>query len=200
MPPQESTPAPPEPRPGAILDRDGTLIDELGYLGDPEGVRLFPGAARAVRRLNRAGVPVALVTNQSGVARGLFTEADLAAVHARLVRLLAAEGAHLDLILHAPSHPDHPDPRLDVRAHWRKPEPGMVFAAAERLGLDLSRSVSIGDAARDLEAAARAGVPRLFLVETGKGRTTLESLAANERARTRSFPDLAAAVEAFLAG
>ena len=156
-------------RPGVVLDRDGTLIDELGYLGDPEGVRLFPGAAAAVRALNEAGLPVALVTNQSGVARGLFTEADVHRVHARIARLLAAGGARLDLVLYCPHHPDHGVPPYRIACECRKPAPGMFRVAARELDLDLGRSFSVGDSARDVRAAHAAGVAHQLLVRTGKG-------------------------------
>ena len=186
------------PRPAAFLDRDGTLIDELGYLGDPAGVVLFPGAAQALRRLNDAGIPVVLVTNQSGLARGYFTEEDLARVHGRLCELLATEGARIDLILHAAFHPEFPDPAQAPRAHWRKPEPGMLIEAAKRLNLDLASSTMVGDTARDLEAGARAGVGHLALVRTGKGRQAEQELGPAERARTHIFETLAQAVDDFL--
>ena len=185
-------------RPAAFLDRDGTLIDELGYLGDPEGVVLYPGAAAAVRQLNAAGVPVILVTNQSGIARGYFTEEDLARVHGRLERLLANEGAHLDLILFAAYHPDHPDPRHARCADWRKPAPGMLHEAARRLDLDLARSTMIGDSRRDMDAGARAGLSHLALVRTGKGEVERTRMTAAELDRTRVFDDLGAAVADFL--
>jgi D-glycero-D-manno-heptose 1,7-bisphosphate phosphatase len=88
-----------------FLDRDGTLVDELGFLRRAEDLRLLPGAAEGVRRINRAGWRAIVVTNQSGIARGLLSEADLAAVHARLAAELAHAGAHLDALLHCPHHP-----------------------------------------------------------------------------------------------
>jgi D-glycero-D-manno-heptose 1,7-bisphosphate phosphatase len=157
-------------RPGVFLDRDGTLIDELGYLGDPAGVRLYPGAARAVRALNAAGLPVVLVTNQSGVARGMFAEADVHAVHARLAELLRAEGARLDLVLFCPHHPREGLSPYRVPCECRKPAPGMYLAGARALGLDLAHSAVVGDSERDLEAGRRAGIGQLILVATGKGR------------------------------
>ncbi len=185
-------------RAAVFLDRDGTLIDELGYLGDPDGVVLYPGAAEAVAKLNNRGVPVVLVTNQSGIARGYFEEADLARVHARLGELLAAEGAKLDLILFAADHPDFPDPKHAHRADWRKPEAGMLIEAARQLSIDLERSTMVGDTARDLEAGARAGLKHLALVETGKGKASFDAMPELERARTRRFGDLGSAVDDFL--
>ncbi|MFT5288446.1 MAG: D-glycero-D-manno-heptose 1,7-bisphosphate phosphatase [Planctomycetota bacterium] len=185
-------------RAAAFLDRDGTLIDELGYLGDPKGVVLYPGAALAVAKLNARGVPVVLVTNQSGIARGYFNEADLARVHARLEELLAAEGAKLDLILFAAYHPDFPDPRHADKADWRKPGAGMLTEAARQLSLDLKRSTMIGDTARDLEAGARAGLKHLALVNSGKGKSSFDAMPDAERERTRRFTDLGSAVDDFL--
>lgn len=161
------------PRPGVFLDRDGCVVDELHFLVDPGATRLLPGAAAAIAALNRADVPVVLVTNQSAIARGLLDEAGLGRVHARMADLLAAEGAHLDLVLHCPHHPD-----FTAACPCRKPEPGMLQEGAERLGLDLARSWMVGDAARDLEAGRRAGVGGLVLVATGKGAREHAALAA----------------------
>lgn len=174
-------------RPGVLLDRDGTLIEERNYLADPEGVCLLPGAAAAVARWNAAGVPVGMVTNQSGVARGYFDEAAIAAVHARLDALLAGEGARLDGVWYCPHHPDHGDP-----CECRKPAPALAERAAEALGLDLARSWVIGDKRCDVELGARVGA-RGVLVETGHG--------ARERVGvppgTPVYPDLAAACDAW---
>jgi len=175
-------------RPAAFLDRDGTLLDELGYLGDPSGVRLLPGAAAAVRRWNEAGVATVVVTNQSGVARGFFDERQLANVHERMLALLEAEGARLDAILYCPHHPEAPLADYRRACDCRKPEPGLFLRAADELGLALRRSWAVGDAWRDVEAARRAGIPGRFLVLTGKG--------ASERERVtdaRVVADLAAA-------
>jgi D-glycero-D-manno-heptose 1,7-bisphosphate phosphatase len=195
-----SEPAPPAGRPAVFLDRDGTLLDELGYLSDPDRVRLLPGAADAVRALNEAGLPVVVVTNQSGIARGYFTEEDLERVHARLREVLAVHGASLDLVLHSPYHPAHGDPRYRRDSACRKPGPGLLLAARDRLGLDLGRSWVVGDARRDLEAGRRAGVPHLFLVRTGKGAATERDMDADERRRWTVVDDLPAAAHAILRG
>ena len=191
------TPPPLHGRPAVFLDRDGTLIDELGYLADPAGVRLFPGAAAAVRALNDARLPVVVFTNQSGVARGMFTEDDLAAVHARLRELLAAEGARLDLVLYSPYHPEFGDARYRRRTDCRKPAPGMLLEARDRLDLDLAASWVVGDADRDLEAGRRAGVPGLILVRTGKGAATAAAHDPKRR-RWHVVEDLSAAVRLVL--
>jgi D-glycero-D-manno-heptose 1,7-bisphosphate phosphatase len=149
----------PARRPAAFLDRDGVLNFDDGYVFRPEALRLVPGAAAAVRRLNAAGYLTVVVTNQSGVARGYFTEADMDAFHAHLVAALARDGARLDAIYSCPYHPegiveryraDHPD---------RKPGPGMILRAIADLDIDTDRSFLIGDRSSDIEAARRAGIP-----------------------------------------
>ena len=149
--------------PAVFLDRDGTLIEDRHYLRDPSRVRLMPGAAEAVRRINLAGRPVVVVTNQSGIARGLLTEADYAATARRLAELLAAEGARLDGQYHCPHHPD-----LSGKCDCRKPGTLLYRRAAAELGLDLERSWWIGDRIRDIAAAGALG-GRGLLVRTGMG-------------------------------
>ncbi|HEX6909881.1 MAG TPA: HAD family hydrolase [Longimicrobium sp.] len=139
-------------RPAVFLDRDGTIIADRHYLADPAGVELLPGAGPAIARLNGAGMCVVLATNQSGIGRGYFTQADYEAVHARLVEALAAHGARLDAAYHAPSHEDTDDPGAD-----RKPGAGMFLRAARELGLDLARSWWVGDRVRDVQPAGRFG-------------------------------------------
>ena len=139
-------------RPAVFLDRDGTLIVDRHYLADPAGVELLPLAAEAVRRLNDAGLFTALVTNQSGIGRGFFSEAEYRAVHARLRRELAARGARLDAEYHCPLGPDAPDPQ-----ECRKPRAGMYRRAAREHGLDLARSHYVGDRLRDVVMAQPLG-------------------------------------------
>ena len=182
-----------------FLDRDGTLLDELGYLARAEDLRLYPDAADAVRRLNDAGFLLVVVTNQSGIARGLLGEDELERVHARLADELERGGAHLDLVLHCPHHPDHGEAPLRGRCACRKPEPGLFFEAARRLGIDLAESWAIGDSARDVEAARRAGVRGRVLVATGKGRATLETLDSKERAELHLTRNLSEAADLILA-
>jgi histidinol-phosphate phosphatase family protein len=135
-----------------FFDRDGTLIEDPAFLSRPEQVRLLPGAAAAVRAVNEAGRLAVVVTNQSGIARGLLTEADYAATAARLAELLAAGGARLDAQYHCPHHPDLTGP-----CECRKPGTLLFRRAAADLGIDLGRSWWIGDAARDVEAALALG-------------------------------------------
>jgi D-glycero-D-manno-heptose 1,7-bisphosphate phosphatase len=158
-------------KPAIFLDRDGTLNEEVDFLSDPEQLVLIPGAAAAVARLNAKGIPVVVVTNQSGIGRGHYDWQDFAAVMTRMGALLAQENAWLDAVYASPHHehaqgeyavPDHPE---------RKPNPGMLLRAAAEHGLDLSRSWMVGDKDIDLEAGRRAGC-RVALVRTGYGSRT----------------------------
>lgn len=155
-------------QPAVFLDRDGTLNEEVDHLCRPEELRLIPGAAEAVARLNQRGIPVVVVTNQSGIGRGYFGWTEFEAVMDRLKELLAEKQAWMDAVYAAPHHEkgqgeyavvDHPD---------RKPNPGMLLRAAEEHGLDLSRSWMVGDKELDLEAGRNAGC-RVALVRTGYG-------------------------------
>jgi len=175
-------------RPGILIDRDGTLIEDRDYLADPAGVQLFPGGAEAIAAMNRAGMPIALVSNQSGIGRGYFTEADLAAVERRVQEVLAAAGAHLDGLYHCPHAPE-------AGCHCRKPAPGMAEQAARELSLDLSRSFIIGDKRADVELGRAVGATTI-LVRTGYGREA----EANGAAPDRVFDDLTAALSWVLHG
>jgi len=149
----------------ALLDRDGVLNeDRPDSVTAPDQLVLLPRAAAAVARLNRAGVRVAVVTNQSVVGRGLVSESELDRIHGRLETLLARQGAHLDALLVAPDAPEQASER-------RKPGPGMLQEAMARFAAGPGESIMIGDALRDLEAAAAAGCARV-LVLTGKGAAT----------------------------
>jgi len=158
-------------RPAVFLDRDGTIIREVDYLRRVEDLRLLPHAAAAIRRLNEAGLPVVVTTNQSGIARGMLTEKDLTAIHDVLQKRLAARGAHLDAIHFCPHHPDAGQGPYRRRCRCRKPAPGMLVQAAKDLDLDLDRSYAVGDSERDLLAGRKVGC-RTVLVQTGYGRKT----------------------------
>lgn len=133
-------------RAAAFLDRDGTIIDDAHYIARPELVRLRPGAGEAIARLNAASIPVIVVTNQSGIARGLVTWAAYDTVADRLAELLAARGAHIDATYVCPHHPD-----FDQACECRKPGTLLFQLAASELALDLRRSTYIGDRCRDVE-------------------------------------------------
>ena len=133
----------------AFLDRDGTLVEERGFIASPDGVALVPGAARAVAELRARGWKVFVVSNQGGVAKGFITEDELARVNLRMVALLAADGAALDGIYCCPHHPEGSVPEYAVECGCRKPKPGLLEQAAREHGLELSECVMIGDALRD---------------------------------------------------
>ena len=169
------TSAAPVHRPAVFVDRDGTLNREVHYLRRVADLRLLPGTAEAVRRLAAAGFAVVVVSNQSGVARGLIDAPTLTRIHETLARRLAGAGAPLAGIYVCPHHPDVGDPPLRRRCGCRKPRPGMVERAARELGLDLARSYCVGDSASDLGLAAATGT-RAVLVLTGHGRRTAAAL------------------------
>jgi D-glycero-D-manno-heptose 1,7-bisphosphate phosphatase len=153
-------------RPAVFLDRDGTLVEEVTYLHDPELVRLVPGARAALRALAAAGFALAVITNQAGVAKGYYDEDAVQRVHRRLRELLAAGGVALDGIWYCPHHPDGAVAALARSCRCRKPGPGMLEAAAAELGLDLAASYLIGNHPTDVGAARAAGATPLF-VATG---------------------------------
>ena len=173
-----------------FLDRDGTIIAEAGYLRDPEQVRLLPGAAEAIRRLNTNGWLAVVVTNQSGIARGLLSEEDYRRTERRLDELLAEAGARLDSHYWCPHLPDVSGP-----CQCRKPGTLLYRQAAERFDIDLSKSWWVGDRARDVLPAAGFG---------GRGVVLLGELAGPELPtgpahRVLQAPDLSTAVDLILA-
>lgn len=149
-------------RPTAFLDRDGVLNEEIDGVLVPDALRLLPGVAPAIRRLNQAGWLVAAVTNQPAVAKGLLDEDTLLRIHVRLQALLGAEGAWLDWLAYCPHHPERgfPGERLELKiaCGCRKPEPGLLEQTARAVPVDLSRSVLVGDSWRDIAAARRFGI------------------------------------------
>ena len=145
------------PSKAVFLDRDNTLIEDPGYLADPEGVRILPGVELALKSLAQAGYLLVVVTNQSGIARGLLTEETLQDVHERMLELLTKKGAHIDEIYYCPYFSDGTVPEYAIESDLRKPEPGMLLQAADDLDLDLDASWMVGDSSRDVEAGQRAG-------------------------------------------
>jgi D-glycero-D-manno-heptose 1,7-bisphosphate phosphatase len=167
-------------RPAVFLDRDGTLIEEVGYVNHVSRVRLLPGAGNAVRRLRAAGWAVVVVTNQAGVARGYLSPELVDAAHVELARQLADCGTRLDGIYACFHHPTEGVGPLRAECDCRKPRPGLVQRAAAELQVDLERSVVVGDKPSDIELAAAVGI-RGVLVLTGLGRGEWEH-------RRASFP------------
>jgi D-glycero-D-manno-heptose 1,7-bisphosphate phosphatase len=167
-------------RPALFLDRDGVVIEEVGYLSDPEQIRLTPGAGHAIASVNQAGIPVVVITNQAGVARGYFSEEQVATVHARLDEMLARFGAKIERYYFCPHHPKHGIGPYAIECECRKPQPGMLLQAAQDLGLDLASSILVGDKACDIEAGQTAGCCTI-LVRTGYGREYEAQYQASDR-------------------
>ncbi|MFB2936493.1 D-glycero-beta-D-manno-heptose 1,7-bisphosphate 7-phosphatase [Aerosakkonemataceae cyanobacterium BLCC-F154] len=148
-------------KPFVLLDRDGTIIVERHYLSDPAQVELIPGAARGLRKMQKMGLGLAAITNQSGIGRGYFSLARLTEIHQRMCQLLAVEGVDLDQIYYCPHRPED-------NCQCRKPLTGMVQLAAKELGFDPQRSFVIGDKPCDIQLGQKVGATT-FLVKTGYG-------------------------------
>ena len=155
-------------RPAVFLDRDGTLIEDVGYLYRLDQITLFPWTVDVIRALNRADLAVVVVTNQSGIARGLFTEAFIDETHRHLSARLAAGGARIDAYYYCPHHPDGVVDAYRQRCDCRKPASGLVDRAVRDLDLDPARSFVVGDKWVDIGLARAAGA-RGILVRTGTG-------------------------------
>jgi D-glycero-D-manno-heptose 1,7-bisphosphate phosphatase len=175
-------------RPAVFFDRDNTLIASDGYLGDPAQVKLIEGAAGAIARARKLGYATVVVSNQSGVARGMFNEDAVHAVNAKLDEMLLTENPQAIIDRHefCPFHPEATVEAYRQESDLRKPKPGMICAAAEALALDLSRSWLVGDAPRDIEAGKAAGCRTILFKDT--------SLAASPAANAESnaTPDFVA--------
>ena len=184
-----------------FLDRDGTINADVGYLGDPAGLVMLPGAIAGIQAFNRAGWRVIVISNQSGVGRGYFDEAALAAIHDRLIAELAEAGAQLDGIYYCPHQPD-------AGCECRKPALGLLLQAQREHGIDLGRSWVIGDRPSDIELGRRAGCrTALVLPEAagpgkgaGAGNARIEGMVAGAISIVPDciIPDLAAAAAAIL--
>lgn len=170
-----------------FLDRDGTLNVERNYLSDPAQVELLPGVPAALKRLQDARFRLFIVTNQSGIGRGYYAEADLHRVNTRLLEWLAPHGVRFDRIYFAPEAPDQP-------SRGRKPSPQFLFDARDEFGLDLGASYMVGDKLIDLECGWNAGVRRSLLVRTGYGAET-ERKHREQLGRAVVLDDLPAAAE-----
>jgi len=166
-----------------LLDRDGTINIEKHYLSDPALLELYPGVASALRQLQASGFGLAVVTNQAGIAKGKITAAQLEAVHAKLVAMLAAEGVTLDGIYFCPHHPDH-------NCDCRKPQPGMVTQAVAELGFDPKQAFMIGDKGLDIDLGKAVGAATI-LVRTGYGAETERKKLASPDYIADGLPDAA---------
>ncbi|HEY6193128.1 MAG TPA: HAD family hydrolase [Bacteroidota bacterium] len=163
---------------GIFLDRDGTINEEVDYLSSPLDLHLIPGAADAIREANESGFKVFIITNQSGIARGILTEERLAEIHAALVSALARQHATIDKIYYCPHHPDFGEPPFRAVCNCRKPGTGMIDAAVREFGIDISKSFVIGDRMIDVQTGNNAGAASI-LVLTGYGRKELELCRLN---------------------
>ena len=184
-------------RPAVFFDRDGTLNEEVEFVSAPEQLRLIEGAGRAVRAVNESGFLTFVVSNQSGIARGLFTEADLVPIHEKLERELAASGARIDRIYYCPHHPTAGIPPYRVDCDCRKPRAGMLRRAEREMGADLSRSYVIGDRIVDVLAGRSVGAKGI-LVLTGYGASAIQECRAQGIAPDYVAPSVEEAVKFIL--
>ena len=184
-------------RPAVFFDRDGTLNEEVDFISAPEQLRLIPGAGSAVRAVNEHGLLAFVISNQSGIARGLFTEADLIPIHAKFERDLGEKGARIDRIYYCPHHPTAGVPPYRTDCECRKPRPGMLHRAGHDLGADLSMSYVIGDRIVDVLAGKNAGAKGI-LVLTGYGETSAGECRAQGIVPDYIAPSVKEAVEFIL--
>lgn len=180
-----------------FIDRDGTLIEEAGYLDSLDRLVFFPYTVDAVRQLNRAGFIVVVITNQAGLALGIVSEAFLDAAHRHISERLEAGSARVDAYYHCPHHPRGVIDSLTCVCDCRKPAPGLLLRAAGDLGIDLERSFMIGDRWRDVQAGRAAGTATV-LVRTGYGRS--EEQAPPDGASADTVADNLAAAAAWILG
>ncbi|MFB6355070.1 MAG: D-glycero-alpha-D-manno-heptose-1,7-bisphosphate 7-phosphatase [bacterium] len=184
-------------RPAVFMDRDGTLIYDKHYLDDPEEVEWIPGTLKALESLNNSEFALVIVTNQSGVGRGYMKRDDVEAVHDRIMNDLGERGVELDLILYEPYIDDAQIPGEEMDRFRRKPRPGMLHEARDRIGVNLERSFMIGDKQSDLEAGNEVGATPI-LVRTGKGTETEGSLSGNIEDKVRIVDRFSEAAEYIL--
>lgn len=176
-----------------MLDRDGVISQQTAFVNEPDGLKLIDGAAAAIARLNQAQWPVAIITNQGGIAMGYLTEEMLHKIHERLEQLLSEECAHVDAVFYC-AHNEHAKlPEYKIDCQCRKPNIGMLEQARDTLGIDLAKSVVVGDRTTDILAGIRAGCSTI-LVETGSAGKDREIVAEPNA----TVEDLSAAVDLIL--
>jgi D-glycero-D-manno-heptose 1,7-bisphosphate phosphatase len=162
-----SKPVPGSGRKAAFIDRDGVISADSGFLHRVEDFEFLPHAVQGLQRLQAAGYLLVVITNQSGIARGFYTEEDYLRLTAHMRRLLSAVGVELSAVEHCPHLPDAPVARYRVVCDCRKPLPGMLTRAAAALDIDMAASILVGDRASDIQAGRAAGVGRCWLVRSG---------------------------------
>ena len=182
------------PRKAAFLDRDGVINLDRAYVHRWDEFEFVPGAIDAMRRLREAGYVLIVVTNQSGLARGMYTEAQFQELTRHMREALAAAGAGVEAVYHCPHHPKGSVPELAIDCDCRKPEPGMILQAVREHGLSLEQSFMVGDKPSDIEAARAAGLGRAYIVQSDNEEST-DGLAGADAA----YADLSACVDALLA-
>jgi D,D-heptose 1,7-bisphosphate phosphatase len=151
------------PNKAIFLDRDDTLIEDPGYINNPDQVKLLDGVDKALIEFRAMGYKLIVVSNQSAVARGMVSEQALDEIHNRLKQMLAEKGAPLDRIYYCPYHPDGVIEKYRKESDWRKPKPGMLLAAADELDIDLGQSWMIGNSSRDIQAGLQAGCKTILI-------------------------------------
>jgi D-glycero-D-manno-heptose 1,7-bisphosphate phosphatase len=158
---------------GIFIDRDGTINNEVEYLNTLSGLKLIPGSSAAIREANELGCKVFVVTNQSGIARGIITEDDLAKIHLTLQETLRQDGAYLDAIYYCPHHPEIGEQPYRIDCDCRKPKTGMILRAVKEFDVELSKSYIIGDKMIDILTGNNCGI-KSILVLTGYGKEELK--------------------------
>jgi D-glycero-D-manno-heptose 1,7-bisphosphate phosphatase len=184
-------------RSAVFLDRDGTINEEVSFLRSLKDLKLIAGAASAVRLLNDQGLPICIISNQSGVARGFLTEEELVPIHQKLESELGRSGAWVDRIYYCPHHPTEGKPPYDVVCECRKPATGMLERGAQELGIDLSCSFVVGDRIVDIQAGKAVGATTI-LVQTGYGERAKEECLAENLSPDLIAPSIVQAVEFIL--
>jgi D-glycero-D-manno-heptose 1,7-bisphosphate phosphatase len=173
-----------------FLDRDGTINEEVGYIDSLDKLKIIPSAFEAIRLINESGMKVVVISNQAGVARGLFTEEFVRTTNNYVQNILGQQGAYINNFYYCPHHPTEGEEPYRQACDCRKPAPGMLIKAAQDLNIDLKVSYLVGDRFLDIEAARKAGVKGI-LVKTGYGRTLLQD-DGPDKATPENKPDFIA--------
>jgi D-glycero-D-manno-heptose 1,7-bisphosphate phosphatase len=158
-----------------FLDRDGTINEEVGYLDSLAKLKLFHQSFAAIKKINKSGMKAVVITNQSGVARGYFSDDFVSEVHLYIQKILGKKGVHIDAFYHCPHHPSEGREGYRKTCNCRKPETGLLLQAATDMNIDIGRSYMVGDTNKDIETAMKVGA-KSVLVRTGYGRETEEKL------------------------